>query len=167
MIYLQGLMVMSEKTNGLVDIIEPLAPALTAGLDGLAVSASIALLLILAGAVFYLWKYKLPSYLALKNLRKLHKQLLAGEITPHESALMLALNLRHNLAVRRLRADAMPSQISQQEHVRWVEFLQLLDATLYQKSSELNADALKDLFTQTQYWLNRYSRKSKLKKLET
>lgn len=157
---------MNDQTNGLVDIVEPAAPALIAGVNWLMFSAAIILPLLLAGAAFYVWRYKLPAYLALKNLRTLHKQLLAGKITPHESALMLALNLRHNLAVKRLRADAMPPQISQPEHARWVEFMRLLDAKLYQKSSELNADALKELFTQTQYWLYRYSRKSKLKKLD-
>lgn len=156
---------MNEQTNGLIDIVEPAAPTLIEGINWLMQSALIALLLILAGGLFYLWKYKLPSYLALKSLHKLQKQFLHGEITPHESALMLALNLRHNLAVKRLRADAMPPQIRQQEHARWLAFLQLLDATLYQKSSELNAESLATLFSQTQYWLRRYSRKSTLKKM--
>jgi hypothetical protein len=78
---------MNEQTNGLVDIIEPSAPALTEGVNWLVVSASITLPLVLSVAVFYLWKYKIPSYLALKHLHKLHKQLLAGEITPHEPRL--------------------------------------------------------------------------------
>lgn len=158
---------MNEQTNGLADIIEPSAPVLTEGMSWLVVSAAIILPLILAAAVFYLWKYKLPSLLALRRLHNLQKQLLAEKITPHECVLKLALNLRHDLAVKRLRADAMPPQIRPQEHARWVEFMQLLDATLYQKSSEFNADALNNLFTQTQYWLQRYSRKSKLKKLDT
>lgn len=156
---------MNEHTNGLIDIIEPAAPAVIETVNGFLLSAGIALLLMLAGALFYGWKYKLPCYRAVKELRKLREQLLAGALTPPESALMLALNLRHHLAVKRLRADALPQQIPLREQARWVAFMQALDDNLYQKSADVSTSSVQALFTQSQYWLQRYSRQSTLKKM--
>jgi hypothetical protein len=156
---------MNEHTNGLIDIIEPVAPPILESTNWLMLSAVVALLLMLAGALFYWWKYKLPCYWAVRDLHKLHEQMLAGDLSPHESALQLALNLRHHLAAKRLRADAMPQQIRQREHARWVEFMQLLDANLYQKSADVNSQSVENLYTQTRYWLQRYSRRSTLKKM--
>ncbi|OYY44436.1 MAG: hypothetical protein B7Y56_08665 [Gallionellales bacterium 35-53-114] len=156
---------MSEANSGLVDIVEPAAPIVVEATGWLPVTGVIAALLVLALLLFVLWKYKLPAYLALQRLRKLRKALQAGELTPHEAVLMLALELRHALGVRRLLADKMPQQFKQHEHTRWAEFMQGLDAMLYQHKADLGADRLAALFTQTAYWLRRYSRRSTLKKI--
>ena len=122
-------------------------------------------MLVLALALFVLWKYKLPAYLAVQRLRKLRKELQAGELTPLETVLMLALELRHGLAVKRLLAGKMPVQFKPYEHTRWVEFMHGLDAMLYQHKAELGADRLATLFAQTEYWLRRYGRRSTLRKI--
>lgn len=156
---------MSEANNGLADIIEPVAPLVAAAAGWLAITGLIAAMLIFALALFVLWKYKLPSYVAVQRLHKLRKKLIAGELTPHEAVLMLALELRHGLGVKRLLADKMPQQFKPHEHTRWAEFMHGLDAMLYQNKADLGADRLAALFTQTAYWLRRYSRRSTLKKL--
>ena len=156
---------MSEANSGLVDIIEPALPVVAEATDWLSMTGFIAVVLVLALALFALWKYKLPAYLAVQRLRKLRKELQAGELTPHESVLMLALELRHGLDVKRLLADKMPAQFKPHEHTRWAEFMHGLDAMLYQHKDELSADRLAALFNQTEYWLRRYGRRSTLKKL--
>ena len=156
---------MSEANSGLVDIIEPALPVVAEATDWLSMTGFIAVALVLALALFALWKYKLPAYLAVQRLRKLRKELQAGELTPHESVLMLALELRHGLSVKRLLADKMPAQFKPHEHTRWAEFMHGLDAMLYQHKDELSADRLAALFNQTEYWLRRYGRRSTLKKL--
>jgi Domain of unknown function (DUF4381) len=156
---------MSEQANALIDIVEPAAPVVVASGNGLwfALAGGIIILLLL---IFYLWKYRLPAYQAMQRLRALHKQLHANERTPHESVLMLALELRHSLGVKRLRADKIPVQVNARDQARWPEFMQQLDELLYQHKPELSADKLAALFTRAEYWLRRYSRKSSLKKLD-
>jgi len=156
---------MSEANNGLVDIIEPAAPAVAEATGWLSVTGLIAAVLIFALLLFVLWKYKLPAYLALRRLRTLRKEQQAGELTPHEAVLMLALELRHGLAVKRLLADRMPAQFKPHEHTRWAEFMHSLDAMLYQNKAGPGADGLAEIFAQAEYWLRRYSRRSTLKKL--
>lgn len=156
---------MSDANSGLVDIIEPAAPLVTETAGWLTVSGLIAVMLVLALLLFVLWKYKLPAYLALRRLRKLRGEQLAGELTTHEAVLMLALELRHGLAVKRLLADRMPAQFKPHEHTRWAEFMHGLDAMLYQHKTGPGAESLAVLFTQAEYWLRRYSRRSTLKKI--
>ena len=156
---------MNEANSGLVDIIEPAAPVVAETAGWLSTTGLIAAVLVLALALFVLWKYKLPAYLAVQRLRKLRKELQAGELTPHETVLMLALELRHGLGVRRLLADGMPAQFKPHEHTRWAEFMHGLDAMLYQHKAELSAGGLATLFTQTEYWLRRYGRRSTLMKI--
>ena len=156
---------MNEASSGLIDIIEPAAPLAAETAGWLTLAGLIAAMLVLALVLLLLWKYKLPAFLALRRLRKLREEQLAGELAPHESVLMLALELRHGLAVKRLLADRMPVQFKPHEHTRWVEFMHGLDAMLYQHKAELGADSLAALFTQAEYWLRRYSRRSTLKKL--
>ncbi|HUX91949.1 MAG TPA: hypothetical protein VMV48_14780 [Gallionellaceae bacterium] len=158
---------MSEQTNGLIDIVEPAMPVVAAG-DGwlwIAVSGAVFVCVILV--LFMLWKFKLPAYRALKNLRRMQQQLRAKEQTPHESVLMLALELRHALNVKRLLAGKAPQQLRPQDHARWTEFMQQLDVMLYQHDAELSEDRLATLFEQAKYWLRRYSRRSTLRKIGT
>ena len=98
-------------------------------------------------------------------MRELNKKLLAAEHTPHETVLMLALELRHGLSLKRLRADILPQGCSQQDSVRWTVFMQHLDDLLYQRDVELDAEKMAALFAQTEDWLKHYSRKSQLKKI--
>lgn len=144
--------------GGLVDIIEPAAPVLAASTNWPWIAAAVAILVILAVAIFLLLKYKLPAYRALGRLRKLRQQALAGELTPHESVFMLALELRHGLGVKRLRAEEVPARFSQQDRIAWPEFMQHLDTLLYQRGAELDAGVLTALFAQVEKWLWRYSR---------
>jgi hypothetical protein len=149
---------MNEASSGLIDIIEPLAPTVADGNNAYWVAAIIALLLILAAALLLLWKYKLPAYRALRRMRKLRQQSLAGELTPHESVFMLALELRHGLGIKRLRAEEVPLRFKPQDRARWPGFMQQLDVLLYQSGAEVSADKLAALFVQTEKWLWRYAR---------
>ena len=156
---------MNETSSSLIDIIEPAAPVMAETAGWLLVAGIIAAVLVFALALFVLWKYKFPAYVAVKRLRKLRNELQAGELTPHETVLMLALELRHGLAVKRLLAGKMPVQFKPHEHTRWAEFMDGLDALLYQHKAELSVDKLATLFTQTEYWLRRYGRRSSLGKI--
>ena len=156
---------MNEQTNGLIDIVEPAAPLASAGGGWLWIAVSFAVFLLFLFGLFMLWKMKWPAYQALKRLRKLQQQTKAGELTLHESIFMLALELRHGLGVKRLLADKIPEQFKPQEHTRWLEFMHELDAMLYQHKAEQGAEKLAELFTRTEYWLRRYSRRSTLRKI--
>jgi hypothetical protein len=87
-------MVMSEQTNALIDIVEPAVPVAEASGGWLWLALAVVVVLALLFAARILWKYKLPGYRAVQHLRKLQQQLKAKTHTPHESALMLALELR-------------------------------------------------------------------------
>jgi hypothetical protein len=156
---------MNDQTNGLIDIVEPAAPLAATGAGWLWIALSLAVFVLFLLGLFMLWKMKWPAYQALKRLRKLQQQTKAGELTPHESIFMLALELRHGLGVKRLLADSVPAHFKPQEHTRWPEFMHGLDAMLYQHKAEQSAEKLAELFIQTEYWLRRYSRKSTLKKM--
>ena len=156
---------MNETNSGLIDIIEPAAPVVAETAGWLSMTGLIAVVLVFALVLFVLWKYKLPAYVAVQRLRKLRKELQTGELTPLETVLMLALELRHGLGVKRLLADKIPVQFKPHEHTRWVEFMHGLDAMLYQHKAEFSADKLAALFTQTEYWLRRYGRRSSLGKI--
>lgn len=156
---------MSETSSGLINIIEPAAPVLAASSSLLWPVVSILALSIASILLFIFIKYRLPAFLAIKRVRELNKKLLAAEHTPHETVLMLALELRHGLSLKRLRADILPQGCSQQDSVRWTVFMQHLDDLLYQRDVELDAEKMAALFAQTEYWLKHYSRKSQLKKI--
>lgn len=156
---------MSDSNRGLMDIVEPVAPIVVADNTWLFVAILSVVLILLAGGIFFWWKFKLPALRTLNALRILQQKLHLKELTPHESMLMLALDLRHGLGVKRLRADQLPQQIKAKDHGRWVEFMQHLDVMLYQKETELNEEKIVALFEQAKYWLRRYSRRSTLKKL--
>lgn len=149
---------MNEQTSGLIDIIEPASPVVAETGNWPWIAAVLAVFVILAVALLMLWKKKWPAYLALKRLRKLQQQTLAGELTPHESVFMLALELRSGLGIKRLRTEAVPANFSPQDRALWPEFMQRLDVMLYQSGTELGADKLAALFAQIEKWLRRYSR---------
>jgi hypothetical protein len=155
---------MSEANSGLIDIIEPAAPLVNASASWLWPLLLLAVLVILAVILFVWWKYKLPAYRAIQRVRGLQKKLHAAEHTPHETLLMLALELRHGLGLKQLRAEKLPARCSQQDCARWPEFMQYLDGLLYQHDAELSEEKLAELFVQVEYWLRRYGRQSKLKK---
>ena len=146
------------EIGGLIDIIEPAAPVVAAAGNWPWIAALAAMLVILVVAILLLLKYKLPAYRALRRLRKLRQQALAGELTPHESVFMLALELRQGLGVKRLRAEEVPAMFKQQDRTAWPEFMQHLDTLLYQRGAELDAGVLAAVFAQIEKWLWRYSR---------
>ena len=156
---------MNEQANGLIDIVEPAAPLATAGGGWLWIAVSFAVFVLFVAGLFMLWKLKWPAYLALKRLRKLQRQTNAGELTPHESIFMLALELRHGLNVKRLRADQVPARFKLQDRALWPDFIHGLDAMLYQHKAEMSAEILAELFARTEYWLWRYSRSTTLRKI--
>jgi hypothetical protein len=155
---------MSESSSGLVDIVEPAVPVLTEGVHRLWISAAVAILISLLFVLMMLWK-KWPAYLALKRLRNVKRQIKSGELTPHEGVLMLALELRHGLGMKRLLAAVIPTTCSEQDSHRWVEYMHHLDELLYQHGQDVDADKLAAVFGQAEYWLQRYSRRTKLMRI--
>lgn len=153
---------MNEANNGLIDIVEPAMPTAT-GVNWLWISVAIVIVMVLF-ALWMVWK-KWPAWLALKQLRNLQQKITSGELTQHEGVLMLALELRHGLGLRRLRAAEAPAGCRKQDGPRWLEFMGKLDAELYQHAPEPDAVTQAALFEQAAYWLRRYSRRTKLKKI--
>lgn len=156
---------MNEANNGLIDIIEPTAPVVVEAANSLWIALPLAGALLLAVMVWLWWKYKLPAYRAIRQVRALQKNFEAGAHTPHETLLMLALELRHGLGLKRLRGDIFPQRCKPQDRNLWPEFMQQLDAVLYQPEADLNQADISALFVKVEYWLSRYSRVSTLKKL--
>jgi len=155
---------MSEANSGLIDIVEPAAPAVNAADSWLWPLLLLAALVIASVILIVWWKYKLPAYRAVRRVRDLQKKQHAAEHTPHEILLMLALELRHGLGLKQLRAENLPARCSKQDCARWPEFMQYMDGLLYQHDAGLSEEKLADLFVQVEYWLRRYGRRSKLKK---
>ena len=156
---------MSESNSGLVDIIEPAVPMLVASTNWLWLALLAAVVVALFAALLLWWKYKLPAYRAVQRVRELHKKLHAAAHTQHETVLLLALELRHGLVLKRLRADILPERCTEPDQARWVEFMQHLDSLLYQPEVELTTEKMSAMFVHIEYWLQRYSRKSTLKKI--
>lgn len=157
---------MSQENNGLIDIVEPVAPTLAASANGYWIALLISGIGILLLGLFVIWKYKLPAYRSIQRVRALKRMLLSGENSPHETLLMLALELRHGLGLKRLRAENLPDRCKTRDNTRWPEFMRHLDELLYQHDIDLNNEKMAALFVEVEYWLSRYSRKSKLKKLD-
>lgn len=158
---------MSELKGALIDIVEPMAPvAAQQSAHGWlpAVIAVMVLLLVIAAVVW--WRKKLPALQAIRRLRALRQKLHAGEQSPHESVLLLALEVRHGLGVKRLRADVLPEKLKSHDHPRWPEYMRELDAMLYQHDAELKVEQVIAFFVQSEYWLRRYGRRSALRKMD-
>jgi len=145
-------------TSGLMDIIEPSVPMVAVEGGWLWIVLAITLVFALAGALFYLWKYRLPAYRARQRLRALQRQVLAGELTLHESVLVYALELREGLAIKRLRAEEVPVTFNRQDAALWLEFMQNLEAMLYQSGADVTAEKQVALYAQIEKWLWRYGR---------
>lgn len=146
------------ESSGLIDIIEPAVPVVVEGGSWLWIGVAIALVLILIAAFIYLWKYKLPAYRSVKRLREVRQQIHAGELTLHESVLVIALELRQGLAIKRLRAEEVPPGFKQQDAAMWAEFMKNLEAMLYQPSADLSTDKHTAIYAQIEIWLWRYGR---------
>ncbi len=150
----------------LIDIVEPAAPVVAqAGHGGW--YAVLALCVLLVALAVFIWrKRRQPVRLALKQLRALRQKLHAGEHAPHEVVLLIALEVRHGLGVKHLRAEVPPERISLQDQARWPEFMRELDRLLYQHEGELQQERVVALFAQGEYWLKRYARRSALRRME-
>jgi hypothetical protein len=148
----------AADTSGLIDIIEPAVPVVVESGSGLWLAAAVVLVTTLAGGFFYLWKYRLPAYRARKSARDVQRQVLAGELTLHESILVFALELRQGLAIKRLRAEEVPVVFSQKDAALWAEFMQNLEAMLYQSGADVTAEKQAVLYAQIEKWLWRYGR---------
>jgi hypothetical protein len=156
---------MNDAANSLIDIVEPATPALMDSGSWLWLAGFGAAVLLSLALVFLWWQYKLPAYRALQRLRKLRYKWQAGEHSAQEAVLLLALELRHGLGVKRLLAAQMPQQFKPQEQAGWNAFMLQLDAMLYQSAAERDVAQLEALFEQAGYWLRRYSRRSPYKKI--
>lgn len=148
----------NEINDGLIDIIEPVAPVMAEAGGWLWIAVPFGFVLLLGAGFFYLWKYKLPAYRSVKRLREVKRQVHAGELTQHERVLVFALELRQGLAIKRLRAEEAPVNFKQQDAVMWVEFIQDLESMLYQSGVDLSEEKLADTYIKIEKWLWRYSR---------
>jgi hypothetical protein len=156
---------MSDTGNSLIDIIEPATPAAVSSGSWLWFAGLGAVVLLLLVLLVLWWKYKLPAYRAQQRLRMLRHKWQGGEHTAQEAVLLLALELRHGLGVKRLLAEQAPPQCKPREQAGWTAFMRQLDAMLYQSGAERDAVQLAALFEQAGYWLRRYSRRSPYKKI--
>ena len=150
----------AANTSGLIDIIEPSLPVVAEGGSWLWLAAGVTLVFVLAGVSFYLWKYRLPAYRARQSVRDVQRQVLAGELTLHESVLVFALELRQGLSIKRLRAEEVPAVFSRQDAALWAAFMQNLEAMLYQSGADVTAEKQTALYIQIEQWLWRYGRKT-------
>ena len=144
--------------SGLMDIIEPVAPRVAEGGGWLWIVMLSVLALMLGAMIFYLWKYKLPAYRLVKNLRNVKQQIHMGELTLHESVLVFALEFRQGLGIKRLRAEEIPPNFNQRDAEMWAAFIHELETMLYQPGEDLSTDKHTALYIQIEKWLWRYGR---------
>lgn len=143
---------------GLVDIVEPIAPVAAAAGNWPWLAAAFAVVALLIIVLLMLLKKKWPAYRAVKRLRKLRQQTLAGELTPHESIYLLALELRRGLRLDRLFAENTPASFNESDRALWSGFVKQLDALRYQSGEGLTDAKLEPIVTQIELWLRRYCR---------
>lgn len=153
-------------SDALIDIVQPAVPQVQEGSGWMWLVLLVAAGGLLAAGI-YIWKFRLPAWRAVKRVKALQKKMLAGEFAAHEAMLMLALELRHGLGVKRLRADQLPQQIRPRDHARWPEFMQQMDILLYQHATEMSQQQAGEFFVHAEYWLSRYARNSTMKRLDT
>lgn len=144
----------NEPTSGLIDIIEPVAPAIVAQPSPLWPLLVLGVLLVLAAAGW--WRARRPQRSRIKRVRQLRRAMLAGEASGHEAAYRLALELRAGLRMRRLAAAAPP--VACTEPARWAELVAQLDALRYQPEAALDGTHWAALFAYTETCLRRAPR---------
>lgn len=149
---------MNEASDGLIDIVEPAAPLMVEGVNWLRIAGLLAVLVLAVIGLWLLWKKKWPSYRAVKRLRKLQQQLLAGKLPPYEAILLLAQELQNSLGQKRLLRDAAPLNFQQQDSLLWPGLIKQIDAMRYQSDVKLDKDELAKIFAQAEKFLHRYSR---------
>lgn len=149
---------MNEASDGLIDIIEPAAPLMVEGVNWLRIAGLLAVLVLAVIGLWLLWKKKWPSYRAVKRLRKLQQQLLAGKLPPYEAILLLAQELQNSLGQKRLLRDAALLNFQQQDSLLWPGLIKQIDAMRYQSDVKLDKDELAKIFIQAEIFLRRYSR---------
>lgn len=155
-----------SDSPALIDIVEPAAPVVAQSAHGWLYALLVLGVLFIAAGIFVWRKRRGPAQQALQQLRTLQQKLHSGEHTPHEVVLLFALEVRHGLGVKRMRADQPPAHLHEQDHARWSDFMGELDAMLYQHDSELQQEQVSAFFVQGEYWLKRYARRSTLRKME-
>lgn len=149
---------MNEASDGLIDIVEPAAPLMVESVNWLRIAGLLAVLVLAVIGLWLLWKKKWPSYRAVKRLRKLQQQLLAGKLPPYEAILLLAQELQNSLGQKRLLRDAAPLNFQQQDSLLWPGLIKQIDAMRYQSDVKLDKDELAKIFAQAEKFLHRYSR---------
>lgn len=149
---------MNEASDGLIDIVEPAAPLMVESVNWLWIAGLFAVLVLAVIGLWLLWKKKWPSYRAVKRLRKLQQQLLAGKLPPYEAILLLAQELQNSLGQKRLLRDAAPLNFQQQDSLLWPGLIKQIDAMRYQSDVKLDKDELAKIFAQAEKFLHRYSR---------
>ena len=149
---------MNEATEGLIDIIEPVAPEIVAGTNWLWMATLATALVIVAICLWLWWKKKWPVYRALKRLGRLQQRLHTGELPPYEAVILLAQELQNSLRQKRLLWEEVPPMFKKQDQEVWPVLIRQFDAMRYQPGVEMGAVKLAEIFAQTETILRRYSR---------
>ncbi len=149
---------MSEQASGLIDIIDPAVPVAAEAGSWPWIAAAIVLMLLLLAGLLLLWKKKWPAYRALKHLRKLHRQIVAGLIPLPDGLVLLTQELRHGFKLAQQLPKQAPDMFDQQDKQLWQEFVQQLDKLRYQPGAALTVAQLDPIVSQIEIWLRRYCR---------
>jgi hypothetical protein len=149
---------MIEQTSGLIDIIEPAAPAVAQAAHWPWLAATLAVMLLLVVFALILWKKKFPAYRAIKQLRKLHQQILEGAVPVQDGLILLTQELRHGLRLAQQLPKQAPEFFAEQDKHLWQAFVQQLDSLRYRTDGTLTLAQLTPIVARMESWLRRYCR---------
>jgi len=149
---------MNESASGLIDIIEPAAPMAAAAANWPWLAATLAASLLVIAMLLMLWKKKWPAYRAIKRLRKLQQQIIAGEVSLQHGVILLSQELRVGLKLAQQLPKQAPENFTQQDIQLWTEFVQRLDRLRYQHGEALAVAELAPIISRIETWLWRYCR---------
>lgn len=137
---------MNEATSGLIDIIEPAAPAAEAATHPLLwLAVALALLLVVIAAIW--WRRQRCQRAARKRLRQLRLTLLAGDISQQSVAYALASELTQVFQLKQLQDQVRPSALPPVAHTEWAHLITSLDKLRYQTDACVDTEAWERLFT--------------------
>ncbi len=135
---------MNEATSGLIDIIEPAAPAVEAASHPW-LWLAVALVLVVIAAIW--WRRQRCQRAARKCLRQLRLTLLAGDMSQQNVAYVLASELAQAFQLKQLQADAPPGALPPLAHAEWAHMIAALDKLRYQTDTHIDTEAWERLFT--------------------
>lgn len=148
---------MNAAISGLIDIVEPTAPAAQAeNFPWVWLAVALALLLVAAGALW--WGRQRCQRTARKRLRQLRLTLLAGSISQQHTAYALAAELCQYFKRQQLQADAPPPTLAATEHTHWASLVAALDQLRYRADASIDAAQWTQLFAIAESSLRRSGR---------